>query len=177
MVSYFSDEWVRGEDGMLHRHGARVMVFDGEGRVLLQRGHDLDEPERHWWFTPGGGIRPGEDAREAAARELAEETGIVVPAADLEGPVAVRSAIFDFAREWVHQEEVFFRAVVTGGALDAGGWTEAERQVMLEQRWVSVEEIAALEGELFPEELASFAQELLAGWNGSVLVLRKEDTR
>ncbi len=176
-MSYFSDEWVRGPDGLLHRHGARVLVFDGAGRVLLQRGHDIDEPSRHWWFTPGGGIRTGEDPRAAAVRELAEETGIVVSPGDLEGPVARRSAIFDFAREWVRQDEVFFVARIPGGRLDDSGWSDAERLFMLEQLWVAVDAIAALDGELFPEELPAFAAALLAGWDGTVRELAREDTR
>lgn len=176
-MTYFSDEWLRGPDGMLHRRGARVLVFDDAGRLLLQRGHDIDEPSRRWWFTPGGGIRTGEDPRAAAARELAEETGILLATAQLEGPVAVRSAIFDFAREWVRQDEVFFRARIRGAELDDSGWTSAERLFMLEQQWVAVDAIATLEGELFPSELAEFAAGLLEGWDGVVRELTTEDAR
>jgi len=89
----------------------------------------------------------------------------------------VRSAIFDFAREWVHQDEVFFRATVDAADLDASGWTAVERQFMLDQRWVPVAEIPALDGELFPGELPTFAADLLAGWDGTVRELRQQDTR
>ena len=31
-----------------------------------------------WWEVPGGGVRAGEESKEAAMREVKEETGIDV---------------------------------------------------------------------------------------------------
>lgn len=56
------------------RHAARVVLLDPAGRVLLMR-YDENPPNGRHWSTPGGGLNPGEDYRDAAARELAEETG------------------------------------------------------------------------------------------------------
>lgn len=63
---------------------ASVAVVDRRGWVLLQeRDEDaLHDPER--WGLPGGDLEPGEGFRAAAVRELAEETGLVVPPDRLE---------------------------------------------------------------------------------------------
>lgn len=58
--------------------GVGLAVLDPDGRVLLGLGHDGR------WELPGGKVDPGEDFETAAARELEEETGLVVP------PSAVR---------------------------------------------------------------------------------------
>ncbi|HEY3911761.1 MAG TPA: NUDIX hydrolase [Stellaceae bacterium] len=55
------------------RTSCGVIVGDGE-RVLL--GHATRSPR---WDIPKGEAGPGEDFAEAAARELLEETGLVVP--------------------------------------------------------------------------------------------------
>ncbi|CAL9319179.1 nucleotide triphosphate diphosphatase NUDT15 [Streptomyces sp. R02] len=54
--------------------GVGVAVLDDSGRVLLGLGHDGR------WELPGGKVDPGESFETAAARELAEETGLSVPA-------------------------------------------------------------------------------------------------
>lgn len=55
---------------------AGAVVKDRDGRFLLVlRG---DEPQAGRWTIPGGKLEPGESLAEAAAREVLEETGLVV---------------------------------------------------------------------------------------------------
>jgi ADP-ribose pyrophosphatase YjhB (NUDIX family) len=51
-----------------------VFVFDPEGRVLMIK--RAKEPAMGMWAPPGGFINAGETLEEAAAREIAEETGL-----------------------------------------------------------------------------------------------------
>ena len=55
-----------------------VWVFDPAYQHTL-----LVEHRVRGWVMPGGRLEPGETMRAAAVRELAEETGIEVPAQDL----------------------------------------------------------------------------------------------
>jgi 8-oxo-dGTP diphosphatase len=104
---------------------AGAVVRDAEGRLLLvQRGHD---PEAGRWTLPGGRVETGETPARAAAREVTEETGLVV-AVGREWLVLERPAGPDAVFE-IHD----FVAEPVGGALRAGddaadvGWfTPAE---------------------------------------------------
>ncbi|MER8184414.1 NUDIX domain-containing protein [Kitasatospora sp. NPDC094015] len=70
--------------------GAGVIVPGSDGRVLLGRRTTAGEPPT--WSLPGGKVdAPGESFEQAAARELAEETGIVLPA----GAMRVLAVLLD----------------------------------------------------------------------------------
>jgi 8-oxo-dGTP pyrophosphatase MutT (NUDIX family) len=69
--------------------GVGVILADDTGAILL--GHRTKPTEPATWCLPGGAVEAGETFESAAARELAEETGIHVDAADLE----VRGVVLD----------------------------------------------------------------------------------
>jgi 8-oxo-dGTP pyrophosphatase MutT (NUDIX family) len=73
------------------RVGARVILFDQAGRVLLVAVTDPVDARRIW-MTPGGGRDEGETDIECARRELREETGVSV--GELQGPVFEHEHVF-----------------------------------------------------------------------------------
>lgn len=146
-----------------------MLLVDERDRLLLVRGHDVDNPARTWWFTIGGGIDPGETAPQAAVREVHEETGLRLRHSDLVGPVLTRSAVFDFQREHVRQDEEFFFARVHQPApVHHHGWTAVERSFMDEARWWDLEDLRQVQVEVFPEGLADLTARVVRGWDGRV---------
>ena len=73
------------------RHAVRVLLLDEQERVLLLRGV-RPETGTAFWFPAGGRLEDGEDARSAAVREVAEETGLAdVPLVPRSGAGATSS--------------------------------------------------------------------------------------
>lgn len=174
-VTQLGPDWVPGPDGVPFRRGARLILLDEDERVLMMQGHDVDEPARRWWFTPGGGIDPGESGVDAAVRELFEETGLRVAPNDVVGPVATRSAVFDFHRQAVRQDEEFYVARIDRpGPVVRDGWTAVERAFMDDVRWWDLDDLAAVGIEVFPEGFVPLVRELLGGWDGVVRRLPDE---
>ena len=62
-----------GPAGLPYRPCAGVVLANRDGLVFA--GRRIDNPG-HAWQMPQGGIDPGETPRQAALRELTEETGI-----------------------------------------------------------------------------------------------------
>ena len=55
--------------------GVGAVIVDGDRVVLIRRAH---EPLKGEWSLPGGAVNVGETLADAVAREVQEETGLVV---------------------------------------------------------------------------------------------------
>ncbi len=109
MPDYFEIAEYPHRSGLLSRTAARVVLVDGANRVLLLSGTDPKVGSR-WWITPGGGVEGGETLPDTARRELAEETGLLLGADDLVGPIWRRVARFTFTGIDYEQTEFYFAA-------------------------------------------------------------------
>ncbi len=135
------------------RTAVRVIMVNASDEVLLFEDSDPGLPEFRWWVTPGGGIDPGETEVEAAVREVAEETGYVMPPADLLGPVARRHVVHGYSDQVLEQTESFFFARVGEFDVDITGHTVEEQLTLQQSRWWPKEELAVTTAWIWPAEL------------------------
>lgn len=104
--------------------GVGAVVVD-KGRVLLvRRGR---EPLKGRWTLPGGVLELGESLAAAVAREVLEETGLLVEPVEL---IELVDRIHrDGDRIRYHYVIADYLCRVTGGALEAGSDADAVRWV------------------------------------------------
>ena len=135
--------------GRTPRPAARILLVDGQNRVLMFRFTPADRPPL--WCTPGGAVDPGESYAAAARRELWEEVGLDI---DCGPEVAQRTIDFvTFEGTEVTADERYFRIDVDTCEVKAGKLTEQERQLLVGHRWFSRNEIAGHDETLYPADL------------------------
>ncbi|MFI6578786.1 NUDIX hydrolase [Nocardiopsis sp. NPDC050513] len=113
---------------------ASAAVFDGSGRLLLQRRAD-----NGLWAMPGGGMEMTESLPDTAVREVKEETGYDVRVTGLVGTYTDPRHIIAYSDGEVRRQfNVCFRAVVVGGGLRVSAESH-------EVRWFGLEEMGGLD--------------------------------
>ncbi|MGH3916015.1 MAG: NUDIX hydrolase [Pseudonocardiaceae bacterium] len=143
------------------RIGARVLLLNPADRVLLIHALDPADPDHHWWELPGGGLDEGECPRDAARRELAEESGIMLTTLDRE--LWVRESRFRYkGRDHHRVEHVFLGRTSSTVPQVALKPTENEKAGLIERRWWSAGELRRCRDKLLPATLPNLLDDLLA---------------
>jgi len=127
------------------RRSGRVIVVDQRGRILLIciRDPDRGEPYRQW-ITPGGRVREGESPRDAAARELGEETGLDVVADRLGPLIAYFETLWDAPDRIRYQvRDEFWLLRTTAFEPDSARLEPDEQHEFIEYRWWSIPDLSA----------------------------------
>jgi 8-oxo-dGTP pyrophosphatase MutT (NUDIX family) len=139
---------------MRRRLSARLLIVNDERRLLLFRFvHKTGAlAGQDFWATPGGGVEDGETLDQAAVRELAEETGL---RRESVGPEIARREVAIQLPDGEHvlSDERYFLVQVTDDSLSRTNWTAFEREVMVDHRWWSRDELSRTEATVWPENL------------------------
>lgn len=117
-----------------------IIVRDGL-MLLVQRGH---APAAGQWSVPGGRVERGESDAEALAREVAEETGLMVRVGPMLGEVS-RAGVGD----------VVYR--IRDYLVEIVGGTECAGDDAADLAWVPLDELA-------DRELTEGLLDTLRGW-------------
>ncbi|HEY1879923.1 MAG TPA: NUDIX domain-containing protein [Caulobacteraceae bacterium] len=146
---------------MRERPTARVLLFDTEGRILLMKGRLPSAPDSPGaWFTIGGGIEPGETLYEAAAREVAEETGFT----DVRlGEIAWcgEVTLLDRKQRPVLFKDTFILARCAGGEVSREAWQALEVEFVDDIRWWTLGDLEATSEAVWPHDLVPRLQAIV----------------
>lgn len=141
------------------RGAVRVLLLDEYEQLLLFRSTHPETGEV-FWFPAGGGVEDGEDIRTAAAREVAEETGLTD--FGLGPEVWRRRHVFTWRGRTWDQHERWFLARVPHFEPSRAAMTEEEKVDLTACRWWSLDELAATADRLVPRDLPHRLADLLA---------------
>jgi 8-oxo-dGTP diphosphatase len=117
--------------------GVGAVILCPEGVVLVKRRH---EPLAGQWSLPGGAVEVGETLEQSIAREVEEETGLIVDV----GPIVEvfdRILLDEDGRVQYHFVLIDYLCRPTGGQLSAG--SDVDEAVIVDPRALDPYELTA----------------------------------
>jgi len=120
-----------------------VLPINSAGAILLMHGWDPAVPDVSFWFTIGGAAQPGEDLPTAGARELWEETGIVLQPHQLGPPIAHHRHEFGWDGKILVQDETYFAVSVGSVEVSFTGMEQIELDTIDRAAWWTPDDLDA----------------------------------
>lgn len=142
------------------RSGVAALVFDGAGRILL-----VKPTYKEGWVLPGGALEDNESPAEGCARELYEETGLVVQ--------RLRFLCLDYQRT---EEGDSFQFVFDAGTLNEAqaGTVRLPREELNDWQFAEPQALASLGR---PRQAVRISRCLEALSQGKVIYLENGEAR
>jgi len=103
--------------------GVGVALVSNDRILLIKRGH---EPRKGQWAVPGGKVKLGEELKEAARREVLEETGLEIEVGEVVW-------VGEFIDDENHLVLIDFDGVVVSGNLAASSDADEARWVLMDE--------------------------------------------
>jgi 8-oxo-dGTP pyrophosphatase MutT (NUDIX family) len=120
-TDYFNDPSAPAANSIVP--SVTCVILDDMGRLLL-----VHRTDNGLWALPGGGVDPGESVSDAVAREVKEETGIVVKVRQLTGVYTNPHHVMAYDDGEVRQQfSLCFRADFVGGEVQTSAETSEVR--------------------------------------------------
>ena len=113
------------------RVGCRCLLFKGDNVLLVH------EEKTDTWMIPGGGLESGESLDACCAREMSEETGVVV------SPGKLQLTINEYYDDVTYINHYFDAEYVRDTDVQL---TELEKEVGTKPKWISVREAIEIFG-------------------------------
>ncbi|WP_415401990.1 NUDIX domain-containing protein [Tateyamaria sp. SN3-11] len=128
------------------RLAVRAIIVENGRLLMVNAWPDGQSP---LMCAPGGGVELGSSLPDNLAREVFEETGLVI---EVGAPCLVNE--FHDPGSSFHQVDVYFRCAVTPGSPRPARWADPEA-IVTERHWVTRSELADIPHK--PDSLASVA--------------------
>lgn len=143
---------------LVARLAVKLLLVDGDGRLLLINSRD-PKTQVECWYPVGGGVEAGESLQDAAAREAYEETGLLgLPIGVL---VWQRDHTYEYDGQVVDVHEKWLLHRVEGFEPVPTRLSEYEARSILGFRWWRAQDLVEATETIFPPRLGHLLTDLL----------------